>query len=430
MAWEIELKPGVNSLGRGFANDFKVADPSVSNSHCEIMVEGPTVRIRDLGSTNGTFVNRSPVKEAVLNPGQTVHLGSVEMLYSVNGPAAAAPPPPPLPIGGLPPRIVSTTSIPTAAIAGHTCKSHPKTAARHRCPQCGHYFCDLCITSRTTGATPGKFCRQCGAMCLPVAVAPVAAPAGEKTFFALLPGAFLYPVRGSGVMVLLAAALIFGLLNMIAPMRFGIIPQYFGWGLMGQVFAMGYLFAFMQSIIHAAAIGEEEMPPLPSASSAWSDIVLPCLQLIGLTLICFSPVIAVTVWAASSGEPPPVLLLVSAFALGCLYFPMAFLAVAMLDTLMAANPLQVVPSILKVPGQYLVAVALAAIVLGLRPIGDGVLTAVFPRKIYTHSMGEMVAYLASVGFWYVGSLYLLTVSMRILGLLFRANRERLGWLEQ
>ena len=63
-AWEIQLKPGANFIGRGFANDFKIPDGSVSGSHCQIMVSDSSVAIKDLGSTNGTFVNRRPVKEA------------------------------------------------------------------------------------------------------------------------------------------------------------------------------------------------------------------------------------------------------------------------------------------------------------------------------------------------------------------------------
>src|SRR5262245_21359071 len=80
-AWEVQLKSGANLLGRGFANDFKIENPSVSSSHCEIVLDGARAVIKDLGSTNGTFVNRAPVKEAVLQPGQTIHLGGVEILF-------------------------------------------------------------------------------------------------------------------------------------------------------------------------------------------------------------------------------------------------------------------------------------------------------------------------------------------------------------
>src|SRR5690349_21942484 len=87
-ALEIQLKPGINSLGRGTANDFKIENPSVSGSHCQIIVEQGRAVIRDLGSTNGTFVNRAPVKEAVLLSGQTIHLAGVEILFQ-DGPAPA-----------------------------------------------------------------------------------------------------------------------------------------------------------------------------------------------------------------------------------------------------------------------------------------------------------------------------------------------------
>jgi pSer/pThr/pTyr-binding forkhead associated (FHA) protein len=86
-AWEIQLKSGQNRLGRGEQNDFKVNHPSVSGSHCEIVVSSAGVLLKDLGSTNGTFVNRAPVHEALLQTGQHLHLGGVEMLFEATGPA-------------------------------------------------------------------------------------------------------------------------------------------------------------------------------------------------------------------------------------------------------------------------------------------------------------------------------------------------------
>src|SRR2546426_5048103 len=88
-ASQIELKAGSNSLGRGEANDFKIEDPSVSGYHCRVLVENGSVTITDLGSTNGTFVDQSPVGEAVLQPGQTVRLGGVEMLFDAEAPPRA-----------------------------------------------------------------------------------------------------------------------------------------------------------------------------------------------------------------------------------------------------------------------------------------------------------------------------------------------------
>src|SRR5258708_21890661 len=87
-AREFELKPGTNYLGRGFANDFKIEDPSVSGSHAEIVLNGAAVLVKDLGSTNGTFINRSQVTEATLQPGHLLRLGGVEMLFQCDETAA------------------------------------------------------------------------------------------------------------------------------------------------------------------------------------------------------------------------------------------------------------------------------------------------------------------------------------------------------
>src|SRR6516164_10976035 len=94
VAWEIQLKPGTNLIGRGFANDFKIADPSVSSSHCQITVESQGIFIKDLGSTNGTFVNRAMVKESPLRSGQTIHLGGVELLFDADAAAPSSVPQP------------------------------------------------------------------------------------------------------------------------------------------------------------------------------------------------------------------------------------------------------------------------------------------------------------------------------------------------
>jgi hypothetical protein len=106
-AWEIQLKPGVNFIGRGFANDFKIPDGSVSGSHCQITVGDKSAVIKDLGSTNGTFVNRAPVREAPLSSGQSVRLGGVEMMFYSDAPAP------------------QTTSAPAASISAQTAIALP-----------------------------------------------------------------------------------------------------------------------------------------------------------------------------------------------------------------------------------------------------------------------------------------------------------------
>src|SRR5580692_10545445 len=100
---EFELKPGSNYVGRAFSNDFKIEDPSVSGSHAQIVVDGDVITLKDLGSTNGTFINRSQVMEGFLQPGQIIALGGVELLLEGDGVTASVAPPALPPNAAAPP---------------------------------------------------------------------------------------------------------------------------------------------------------------------------------------------------------------------------------------------------------------------------------------------------------------------------------------
>jgi hypothetical protein len=75
------LHSGLNTLGRNPTNEFRISDASVSSFHAEVTVldGGAGVAVRDLQSTNGTFVDSSPVEESSIRPGQTLQLGAVEL---------------------------------------------------------------------------------------------------------------------------------------------------------------------------------------------------------------------------------------------------------------------------------------------------------------------------------------------------------------
>ncbi|MBL9175686.1 MAG: FHA domain-containing protein [Verrucomicrobiales bacterium] len=72
------------SIGRLDDNRFPIAEPSVSSHHCEVWTKGDDIVVKDLNSTNGTFINEAqiaPEKETPLRPGQTLRLGQVEFRY-------------------------------------------------------------------------------------------------------------------------------------------------------------------------------------------------------------------------------------------------------------------------------------------------------------------------------------------------------------
>ncbi len=86
-----ELKVDKTTVGRLEDNTFQILEPSVSSHHCEVMLRGHDILVKDLNSTNGTFINGEKITEAVLKPGQILRLGTIELRLEAGGaPAAAA----------------------------------------------------------------------------------------------------------------------------------------------------------------------------------------------------------------------------------------------------------------------------------------------------------------------------------------------------
>jgi predicted component of type VI protein secretion system len=108
-----ELKVDKTTIGRVDDNTFQIAEPSVSSHHCEVLLQGNTVVIKDLNSTNGTFINGEKITESALKPGQTLRLGQIELRLETEG--MPAPAPAPATSAALPP---AAAPLPTAAPSG------------------------------------------------------------------------------------------------------------------------------------------------------------------------------------------------------------------------------------------------------------------------------------------------------------------------
>jgi predicted component of type VI protein secretion system len=74
-----ELTVDRTTVGRVEDNAFTIPEPSVSSHHCEILLKGNEVVVRDLDSTNGTFINDERITEGVLKLGQVLRLGQMEL---------------------------------------------------------------------------------------------------------------------------------------------------------------------------------------------------------------------------------------------------------------------------------------------------------------------------------------------------------------
>src|SRR5215510_7197645 len=86
-----ELNVEKTTIGRVEDNTFQIAEPSVSSHHCEVLMRGEEVVVRDLNSTNGTFINGEKVSESILKPGQTLRLGQIELKLDTGTGTATAP---------------------------------------------------------------------------------------------------------------------------------------------------------------------------------------------------------------------------------------------------------------------------------------------------------------------------------------------------
>ncbi len=74
---QFPLQPDVTTVGRGKHVDIRLADPSVSPLHAEIVRRGPYVYVMDLGlSRNGTTVNGRLIARRVLADGDAIAFGS------------------------------------------------------------------------------------------------------------------------------------------------------------------------------------------------------------------------------------------------------------------------------------------------------------------------------------------------------------------
>ena len=157
-----DLHSGLNTLGRNPTNDFRIPEASVSSFHCEVEVTEAGVFVRDLQSTNGTFIDDQPVEQAQLQAGQVLQLGTVTFRLETQAveihipqavaPAAAEDPCPLLPDGRPADR------------------HHPQVPATHRCTQCNstHHVSNVRGMRLSGSANAMLFCPDCNGPCHPI----------------------------------------------------------------------------------------------------------------------------------------------------------------------------------------------------------------------------------------------------------------------
>jgi pSer/pThr/pTyr-binding forkhead associated (FHA) protein len=75
------LDQAITSAGRHPDSDIFLDDVTVSRRHAEFRLEGNDFQVVDVGSLNGTYVNREPVDSAVLANGDEVQIGKFRLVF-------------------------------------------------------------------------------------------------------------------------------------------------------------------------------------------------------------------------------------------------------------------------------------------------------------------------------------------------------------
>jgi pSer/pThr/pTyr-binding forkhead associated (FHA) protein len=81
----IPLGDGRHVIGRATEAELRIPVDIVSRSHCEIVVDDGGVMVRDLQSSNGTFVNCQRVDEEELSAGDLIAVGPAVFVVRIDG---------------------------------------------------------------------------------------------------------------------------------------------------------------------------------------------------------------------------------------------------------------------------------------------------------------------------------------------------------
>jgi len=90
------LPKTVTVLGRRHDCDLRIPLPMVSRRHCQLTANAESMKLRDLGSTGGTFVNGKKVeaeKDIPVKPGDYIGIGPLTFVCQIDGKPAKITPP-------------------------------------------------------------------------------------------------------------------------------------------------------------------------------------------------------------------------------------------------------------------------------------------------------------------------------------------------
>ncbi len=85
---EFPMDKDAFTIGRKPANDIQIDNPVVSGKHARVFKEGRKVVVEDLGSTNGTFVNKKKISKCELKHKDIIFIGKHTIVFLSDDPVA------------------------------------------------------------------------------------------------------------------------------------------------------------------------------------------------------------------------------------------------------------------------------------------------------------------------------------------------------
>lgn len=82
---QIPLQHGVSTIGRKADCTIRIPLPSVSRRHAQIEVDDSGAAVKDLGASNGTYLNSRRIKEEELEAGDQISVGAVVFTVQIDG---------------------------------------------------------------------------------------------------------------------------------------------------------------------------------------------------------------------------------------------------------------------------------------------------------------------------------------------------------
>ena len=82
---DLPLISSTTVIGRAENCDLRIPLLAVSRQHCELLLKGGDLLVRDLASSNGTYVNNQRVNEAALTAGDCLVVGPIIFTVQIDG---------------------------------------------------------------------------------------------------------------------------------------------------------------------------------------------------------------------------------------------------------------------------------------------------------------------------------------------------------